>query len=122
MQQFNNNSNDNIVSGFADGPNNNNSNINAGVCISESVSSLDKQSVIKIDHTVKKYTQPIDPNYIQCECGNLCHRKKKFSVYEVDFCSLACLQKLKEIEDEKRKPKEPRAQFKAPDFGGSACF
>ena len=56
-----------------------------------------------------------------CDCGNLFTLEKSFTVYHKKFCSMACLNPYKEIEDKKRYSKESKSIFIRPDSGGSCC-
>lgn len=89
--------------------------------ISRNIMSTLVDSAPKDEIQVELVPCPID--HIRCVCGNICHKNKRFSVYDVDFCSMNCLRPFKQIEDSKKTVNQPVNQFKyVNNCGGPGCF
>ena len=62
--------------------------------------------------------QSIDENKLKCSCGKIYLKKNLYSVYGVNFCSMACLRIFKSIEDDKRNPRTNSSTFINLNYGG----
>ena len=85
---------------------------------SESVSKnpIDDELKNPIDDEPKN---PIDDEpKLTCSCGKVYLKRKRYSVYDVDFCSMTCLRPFKAIEDEKRKPRSNSSTNINMNYGG----
>lgn len=58
--------------------------------------------------------------YIKCECGDYCPISERFSIYDVDFCSMSCLQKFRKKYEKDEKPSNSKRLVKIE--GGALAY